>query len=117
MLNYDLSRMRYRAIFGKATYGIDPETHMPGKERFKPMFAVWCGPYSQTQTQTQIALGMKLEVDTTIVIRHNDKASDENVFVRYRGGLYKIAAINSDDRLNAFDVISLVKSSKELPDE
>ena len=59
---------------------------------------------------------MKLVVDETIVIRHNDKANDENVFVKYRNGLYKIVSIDSDDRLNAFDIVSLVKSDKELPD-
>ena len=116
MLNYDLSRMKYRATFGKAEATFDPELHRMGKEKFKPILTVWCGTYSKTQQQIQIEIGMKLTVDETIVIRHNEKVNDENVFVKYRGGLYKIVSINSDDQLNAFDVIDLVKSDKKLPD-
>lgn len=44
------------------------------------------------------------------------KVNSENVFAKYRGKLYKVLSINSDERLNAFDIISMVKAPKDLPE-
>lgn len=117
MLNYDISRMRERVTFGTLGTYLDPETHQLFNNKFKPVFTVWCGPYTQTQSQIQTALGLKIELDAVIVIRHTKKVNSENVFAKYRGKLYKVLSIDSDERLNAFDIISMVKAPKDLPEE
>ena len=116
MLNYDITRMKERAVFGKVEQTFDQVRHRMGNEKFKPVITLWCGLFTQTQTQTQIDIGMKLRVRVAIVVRHNKQINDENIFVKYRNELYKISSISSDDRINAFDVVYLEKSDKKLED-
>lgn len=105
MLNYDISRMKHRVTFGTYHY-VEDDTISGGHEDFVPMTEVWCGEYTNTQTQTFSLLGLQIDADVVLVIRHNPDIN-KKVSARYQGKEYKIVALNSDDRLNAFDLVTL----------
>lgn len=109
MLNYDISRMKQRVEFGTYSY-VPDDTLEGGHEEFKPTETVWCGEYTNTQTQTFDNLGTHVNADLVLVIRHNPDVN-KKLSAKYKGHEYKIIAINSDDRLNAFDLITLQDKS------
>lgn len=117
MLNYDISRMKHKVEFG--TIKSFKADNFNGRvEYYVPDFSVWCGEYTSTQTQTYDLLGTHIDVDLTIVIRHNSKVNDRKILVCYKGTIYQIVNINSDDRLNAFDLVTLKKdksNSEHIP--
>ena len=109
MLNYDISRMKHRVTFGTYSY-VPDDTLEGGHEEFKPTETVWCGEYTNTQTQTFDNLGTHVDADLVLAIRHNPDVN-KKLSAKYKGHEYKIIAINSDDRLNAFDLITLQDKS------
>lgn len=109
MLNYDISRMKHRVEFGTYSY-VPDDTLEGGHEEFKPTETVWCGEYTNTQTQTFDNLGTHVDADLVLAIRHNPDIN-KKLSAKYKGHEYKIIAINSDDRLNAFDLITLQDKS------
>lgn len=109
MLNYDISRMKHRVEFGTYSY-VPDDTLEGGHEEFKPTETVWCGEYTNTQTQTYTNLGTNINVDLVLAIRHNPNVN-KKLTAKYLDKEYKIVAINSDDRLNAFDLVTLQDKS------
>lgn len=105
MLNYDITRMKHRVEFGTYHY-VEDDTISGGHEDFVPMTEVWCGEYTNTQTQTFSLLGLQIDADVVLVIRHNPNIN-KKVVAKYQGKEYRIVAISSDDRLNAFDLVTL----------
>ncbi|WP_367341787.1 phage head closure protein [Limosilactobacillus sp.] len=111
--------MKERALFG-TTKSVPNRNLGSSNEYFVPQFEVWCGEYTNTQTQTYSNLGTDIDVDLVIVIRHNPQVNDKKILVRYKGVVYKISAINSDDQVNAFDTVTLVRDKSQpqlLPDK
>lgn len=109
MLNYDISRMKQQVEFGTYEY-VSDDSLEGGHETFKPLTTVWCGEYTNTQTQTFNNLGTHVDADLVLAIRHNP-AINKKISAKYKDKEYKIVAINSDDRLNAFDLITLQDKS------
>lgn len=105
MLNYDLSRMMHRATFG-TTKTVEDDTLEGSHEEFVAQFTLWAGEYTNTQLQTYTLLGTQQSIDLVIVIRHNPKVNKE-LLVHYQGNEYKIAAVDSDERIGAFDRVTL----------
>lgn len=109
MLNYDISRMKQRVEFGTYSY-VPDDTLEGGHEEFKPTETVWCGEYTNTQSQTFDNLGTHVNADLVLAIRHNPDVN-KKLSAKYKDHEYKIIAINSDDRLNAFDLVTLQDKS------
>ena len=105
MLNYDINRMKSKVTFGKSKRNED-NTISGGHDVFVPVTTVWCGTYTNTQTQTFDNLGAHVDYDIVIAIRHNPDIN-KRLFANYKDKVYKIVAINSDERLGAFDLITL----------
>ena len=104
MLNYDITRMKERATFEtvksrQTPMGVNIETPVP-------VTTVWCGEYSNSQQQTYDNLGTHIQVDLVLIIRHNPNIK-QSYKVKYKDQQYEIVNINRDDRLNAFDLITL----------
>ena len=109
MLNYDISRMKQRVEFGIYDY-VSDDSLEGGHETFKPLTTVWCGEYTNTQTQTFDNLGTHVNADLVLAIRHNPDVN-KKLSAKYKGHEYKIIAINSDERINAFDLVTLQDKS------
>lgn len=109
MLNYDISRMKHRVTFGTYSY-VSDDTLEGGHEEFKPSEEVWCGEYSTTQSRTFDNLGLHVDADIVLAIRHNPNVN-KKLTAKYLDKEYKIVAINSDDRINAFDLVTLQDKS------
>lgn len=105
MLNYDISRMKQRVEFGTYHY-VEDDTISGGHEEFVPLTEVWCGEYSSTQSQMVDLVGLHIDADIVLAIRHNPSIN-KKISAKYQGKEYRIVAINSDDRLNAFDLVTL----------
>ena len=105
MLNYDITRMKHKVEFGTWDYVADDSLE-GGHETFKPLTTVWCGEYTNTQSQTFDNLGTHVSADLVLAIRHNPDVN-KKLSAKYKDHEYKIIAINSDDRINAFDLITL----------
>lgn len=119
MLNYDLSRMQHKAEFG-TTKSYKSNSPKGYTSYYVPDFTVWAGEYTNTQSQTYDNLGTHVDVDLVLAIRHNPKVNDRKILVCYQGVIYKIMNINSDNRLNAFDLITLQKDKtniKHIPED
>lgn len=104
MLNYDISRMRRKVTFET----VKSHQNKMGVNVTSPVdvATVWCGEYTNTMSQTYTNLGTNINVDLVLVIRHNPNI--KNTYkARYQGQQYDIVNINSDERLNAFDLITL----------
>lgn len=114
MLNYDIARMKDKVTFGKSQR-IEADTITGGRDIFVPVTTLWCGNYTNTQNQTFDNLGAHVEYDLVIAIRHNPEVN-KRLFASYKDKVYKIVAINSDDRIGAFDLITL-KQYAGLPTE
>lgn len=118
MLNYDISRMKSRAEFGTIKT-VEDDTITGSTEYYVPQFTVWCGEYTNTQAQSYDLLGTHIDLDIVIAIRHNPQVNNNRLLVKYDGVQYKIVNINSDDRLNAYDLVTLKRSKVQydtLPD-
>lgn len=104
MLNYDISRMRRKVTFET----VKSHQNKMGVNVTSPVdvATVWCGEYASTMSQTYTNLGTNINVDLVLVIRHNPNIKN-NYKARYQGQQYDIVNINSDERLNAFDLITL----------
>lgn len=104
MLNYDISRMRRKVTFET----VKSHQNKMGVNVTSPVdvATVWCGEYTNTMSQTYTNLGTNINVDLVLVIRHNPNINN-NYKARYQGQQYDIVNINSDERLNAFDLITL----------
>ncbi|AEV94892.1 phage head-tail joining family protein [Pediococcus claussenii ATCC BAA-344] len=59
-----------------------------------------------TVNQSVNVTGRLVEAERMIVIRHNKQVNDQ-LLANLDGKLYTIISINSDDDLNAFDVLAL----------
>lgn len=104
MLNYDINRMRRKVTFET----VKSHQNKMGVNVTSPVdvATVWCGEYASTMSQTYTNLGTNINVDLVLVIRHNPNIKN-NYKARYQGQQYDIVNINSDERLNAFDLITL----------
>lgn len=119
MLNYDISRMDSKAEFGKVEE-FEASNYEGRIGYFVPQFTVWAGIYSNTQTQTYDLLGAHINVDLVIAIRHNSKVNDNKIMVFYKDVFYKITNINSDGRVNGFDLLTLQRDKsgmKHIPSD
>lgn len=110
MLNYDISRLKQRVEFGLVK-SVEDDNTGDYKQEFVPQFKLWCGKYTQTQTQQYTLMGNDQQALITIAIRHNS-AVKESLVAKLDGVQYNVAAVNSDDQLNAFDTVTLKKISK-----
>lgn len=110
MLKYDLSRLKHRVQFGTVK-SVPNRNTGDSDETFVPQFTVWCGEYQNSMTQQYTLLGNDQQDNITIVIRHNSKVNS-TLECEYNGVLYDVVAVNSDDQINAFDTVTLKKSSK-----
>lgn len=107
MLNYDISRMKHKVTFET----VKSHENAMGVNVATPVkvATVWCGEYNNTMSQTYTNLGTNVNVDLVLVIRHNPNVK-KNYKAKYLDQQYDIVNINSDDRLNAFDLITLRQS-------
>lgn len=107
MLNYDISRMKSKVTFET----VKSHQNAMGVNVTSPVevATVWCGEYNNTMSQTYTNLGTNVNVDLVLVIRHNPSIK-KNYKAKYLDQQYDIVSINSDDRLNAFDLITLRQS-------
>lgn len=105
MLNYDLSRMKSRVEFGTTKTVTNPYSGV-NESTFVTVMSLWCGEYTNTVSQTYTNLGNNINADIVLAVRHNNKLNKQ-LQVEYKGKEYKIINIDSDDRLNAFDLITL----------
>lgn len=107
MLNYDITRMKHKVTFET----VKSHENAMGVNVTAPVkvATVWCGEYNNTMSQTYTNLGTNVKVDLVLVIRHNPSIKN-NFKAKYLGQQYDIVNINSDDRLNAFDLITLRQS-------
>ena len=104
MLNYDITRMKHKVTFET----VKSHENAMGVNVTSPVevATVWCGEYNNTMSQTYTNLGTNVNVDLVLVIRHNPNVK-KNYKAKYLDQQYDIVSINSDDRLNAFDLITL----------
>ena len=110
MLNYDISRLKYKVQFG-TIQSVENDNTGDYSQQFVPQVTCWCGKYTQTQTQQYTLMGNDQQDLITIAIRHNS-AVKESLVAKLNGVQYNVAAVNSDDQLNAFDTVTLKKISK-----
>ncbi|WP_353990027.1 phage head closure protein [Pediococcus argentinicus] len=108
MKNYSVSRMKQRVEFGQSEV---TSTTVNGDdiESFVPNFSLWCGDYSLTINQSVNLLGLHVDTERMIVIRHNDNVNDKYL-VKLSGVVYQVTSINSDTDVGAFDIIGLKRS-------
>ena len=108
MLNYDITRMKHKVTFET----VKSHQNAMGVNITSPVevATVWCGEYTNTQSQTFDNLGTHVSADLVLVIRHNPDVN-KKLSAKYKGHEYKIIAINSDDRINAFDLVTLQDKS------
>ena len=108
MLNYDITRMKHKVTFET----VKSHENAMGVNVATPVevATVWCGEYNNTMSQTYTNLGTHVSADLVLVIRHNPDVN-KRLSAKYKGHEYKIIAINSDDRINAFDLITLQDKS------
>ena len=104
MLNYDITRMKHKVTFET----VKSHQNAMGVNITSPIevATVWCGEYNNTMSQTYTNLGTNVNVDLVLVIRHNPNVK-KNYKAKYLDQQYDIVNVNSDDRLNAFDLITL----------
>lgn len=105
MLNYDITRMKQRVEFGTTKTVTNPYSGVNESE-FVTVMSLWCGEYTNTVSQTYTNLGNNINADIVLAVRHNNKLNKQ-LQVKYKGKEYKIINIDSDNRLNAFDLITL----------
>lgn len=104
MLNYDITRMKHKVTFET----VKSHENAMGVNVATPVevATVWCGEYNNTMSQTYTNLGTNVNVDLVLVIRHNPSIK-KNYKAKYLDQQYDIVSINSDDRPNAFDLVTL----------
>ncbi|WP_278588719.1 phage head closure protein [Limosilactobacillus pontis] len=105
MINYDISRMKHRVELGTTKTVTNPYSGV-NESKFVPVMSLWCGEYTNTVSQTYTNLGNSINADIVLVVRHNSQLNKQ-LQVKYKGKEYQIINIDSDDRLNAFDLITL----------
>lgn len=109
MKNYSIARLNKVAEIGKTV------NHKTGAginiSTFEPTGTLFYGSYNRTVTQTYQIKGTDLADTIAIVVRHTD-AIDDSVLVKLNGILYVIQSIAYDDDPNAFDVVTLKKTTK-----
>lgn len=110
MKKYNLARLNKRAEFGTYTEQINENTGM-SQQTFQPSFSLWFGDYTQTIQEQLTLTGNNITNSKMIVIRHNDQVNGIYV-VRIGEDLFKVSNIASDDGIDSFDVITLVKYGK-----
>uniref|UniRef100_UPI00403FA594 phage head closure protein n=1 Tax=Lentilactobacillus hilgardii TaxID=1588 RepID=UPI00403FA594 len=110
MKKYSIARLNKRAEFGTYTEQINENTGM-SKQTFQPGFSLWFGNYTQTIQEQLTLTGNNITDSKMIVIRHNDQVNGTYI-VRIDENLYKVSNIVSDDGIDSFDVITLVKYGK-----
>jgi SPP1 family predicted phage head-tail adaptor len=109
MKNYSISCLNKVAEIGKTA------NHKTGTginiSTFEPTGTLFYGSYDRTGTQTYQITDTDLADTIAIVVRHTD-AIDDSVLVKLNGTLYVIQSIAYDDDPNAFDVVTLKKTTK-----
>ena len=105
MLNYDITRMKHKVEFDTTKTVTNPYSGV-NESTTVPVMSLWCGEYTNTLNQTYTNLGNSVNADIVLAVRHNDQLNKQ-LQVKYKGKEYKIINIDSDDRLNAFDLITL----------
>lgn len=112
MKKFNISRLNKRVTFGN--YGntgkINPNTGEPIKG-FQELQTVWCGNYSMTANQTITLAGLANTGVRMIVIRHNTNVANATL-AKVDGTEYSVTAINSDDGVNTFDLVTLTQTAK-----
>ncbi|MFD1483872.1 phage head closure protein [Lacticaseibacillus baoqingensis] len=109
MKKYSIARLNKVAEIGKTVSrrtgaGINIST-------FEPTGTLFYGSYNRTVTQTYQITGTDLADTIAIVVRHTDTLND-SMLVRLAGTVYDIQSIAYDDDPNAFDVVTLKKTTK-----
>lgn len=110
MKKYSIARLNKRAEFGTYTEQINENTGM-SQQTFQPSFSLWFGNYTQTIQEQLTLTGNNITDSKMIVIRHNDQVNGTYI-VRIDESLYKVSNIASDDGIDSFDMITLVKYGK-----
>ncbi|MDA5388781.1 phage head closure protein [Loigolactobacillus backii] len=111
MKKYDLPRMKQRADFGTVKSVLNENTGNYVKQ-FVCQYSLWYGSFTKTITQSYAADGNLNLTDTVaIIIRHNPNIN-KSLEVRINDVAYSIVDINSDDQVNAFDVVIVKKIIK-----
>ncbi|KRN25241.1 phage head closure protein [Lacticaseibacillus camelliae] len=109
MKNYSIARLNKVAEIGKTV------NHRTGAginiSTFEPTGTLFYGSYNRTVTQTYQITGTDLEDTIAIVVRHTD-ALDDSMMIKLNSALYTIKSIAYDDDPNAFDIVTLKKTTK-----
>lgn len=108
MLKYDLSRMKQTIELG--TMQEDDFSPEPNSTpTFKTGAKIRCGSYILTSSQYEsVLLGSITKTTVNVVIRHR-RDTTSYTHAKMNDITYKISAIQTDDRVNAFDVLTLMK--------
>jgi len=109
MKNYSIARLNKVAEIGKTV------NHRTGAginiSTFESTGTLFYGSYNRTVTQTYQITGTDLADTIAIVVRHTD-AIDDSTQIKLNGTVYAIQSIAYDDDPNAFDVVTLKKTTK-----
>lgn len=108
MLKYDLSRMKQTIELGTMQEDdFSPEPN--AAPTFKTGAKIRCGSYILTSSQYEnVLLGSITKTTVNVVIRHR-RDTTNYTHAKMNDITYKISAIQTDDRVNAFDVLTLTK--------
>lgn len=112
MKHYDLTRLKHRCNFGDIESKKNPYTGV-AVPMFVPKEPRYYGEVSNTMEQNYLVTGLKLEYSTNIVVRHDKNLKDYQA-VMIDGAVYNIEKYESDDTINAFDVVTLGKLNKGI---
>lgn len=107
MKNYNLNRLNKRVQFGTVKSVQNP-INGTTKQKFSPLFTVWCGEYTLTISNTISLTGTTATTDELIAVRHDERITTA-LLALLDGVTYKVAGVSSDSELNAYDVVTLTK--------
>lgn len=111
MLNYNLSRMQHTIELGTMTE--DDFSPEPNAEKtFTPAMKLRCGSYIITsRSYAGVLLGQQETETVNVVVRHNKNILNHDR-ARYMGTVYRVASVQTDERPNAFDILTLTTKEK-----
>lgn len=111
MKSYQLSRLKHECIFGTTkSYENGAGVNVP---YFVPQLTKMYGNVSNSIQQSYLVTGLKIEYSNNIVVRH-DKQLEQMTVVKINEFVYDIKKYEPDDRINAFDVITIGKVNKGI---
>lgn len=113
MKNYKLSDLKHECIFGTTKSKENAAgVNIP---YFVPQLNKMYGNMSNTIQQNYLVTGLKIEYSNNIVVRHDDRLKQMTV-VKIDGVVYEIQKYEPDDRINAFDTITVGKVNGQMDD-